>query len=42
MEYIKFHIDEMSQEYVFFEYRRIEEDKKGSLITRAFPFSKIL
>jgi hypothetical protein len=42
MEYIKFHVDEMSQEHVFFEYRIIEEDKKGTLITRAFPFSKIL
>ena len=35
MEYIKFHVDEMSQEHVFFEYRKIEEDKKGPLITRA-------
>jgi len=26
MEYIKFHVDEMSQEHVFFEYRIIEED----------------
>ena len=42
MEYIKFHVDEMNQEHVFFEYRIIEEDKKGTLITRAFPFSKIL
>lgn len=42
MEYMKFHIDEMDQEFVFFEYRKIEEDKKGPLITRAFPFSKIL
>jgi len=42
MEYMKFHIDEMDQEFVFFEYRKIEEDIKGPLITRAFPFSKIL
>ena len=42
MEYMKFHIDEMDQEFVFFEYRKIEEDKKGPLISRAFPFSKIL
>jgi len=39
---MKFHIDEMDQEFVFFEYRKIEEDKKGPLISRAFPFSKIL
>jgi len=42
MEYMKFHIDEMDQEFVFFEYRKIEEDIKGPLISRAFPFSKIL
>ena len=42
MEYIKFHIDEMEQEFVFCEYRKIEEDTKGPLISRAFPFSKIL
>lgn len=42
MEYIKFHIDEMEQEYVFCEYREITDDKKGPLITRAFPFAKIL
>ena len=42
MEYIKFHIDEMDQEYVFFEYRKIENDVKGPLISRAFPFAKIL
>jgi hypothetical protein len=28
MEYMKFHIDEMDQEFVFFEYRLIEEDTK--------------
>ena len=32
----------MDQEFVFFEYRKIEEDIKGPLISRAFPFSKIL
>ena len=32
MEYIKFHVDEMSQEHVFFEYRIIEEDKKGTFL----------
>ena len=42
MEYIKFHIDEMDQEFVFCEYREIIEDKKGPLISRAFPFSKII
>jgi len=42
MEYIKFHIDEMDQEFVFCEYREILEDKKGPLISRAFPFSKII
>ena len=42
MEYIKFHIDEMDQEFVFFEYRIIEENKKGPLISRAFPFAKII
>jgi len=42
MEYIKFHIDEMDQEFVFFEYREVTEDTKGPLISRAFPFSKIL
>ena len=42
MEYIKFHIDEMDQEFVFCEYREITEDKKGPLISRAFPFSKII
>jgi len=42
MEYIKFYIDEMDQSCVFFEYRKIEENTKGPLITRAFPFSKII
>ena len=42
MEYIKFHIDEMDQEFVFFEYRIIEENKKGPLISRAFRFAKII
>jgi hypothetical protein len=42
MEYIKFHIDEMEQEFVFCEYRVIEEDTKGPLISRAFPFAKII
>ena len=42
MEYIKFHIDEMDQEFVFCEYREITEDKKGPLKSRAFPFSKII
>jgi|TARA_R110001592_G_scaffold2002_5_gene12575 hypothetical protein len=42
MEYMKFHIDEMDQEFVFFEYRLIEEDTKTPLISRAFPFSKII
>jgi hypothetical protein len=37
MEYIKFHIDEMDQEFVFCEYREITEDKKGPLKSRAFP-----
>ena len=42
MEYIKFHIDEMEQEFVFCEYREITEDKKGPLKSRAFPFAKII
>ena len=42
MEYIKFHIDEMEQQFVFCEYRLIEEDTKGPLISRAFPFAKII
>ena len=42
MEYIKFHIDEMDQEFVFCEYREITEEVKGPLKSRAFPFSKIV
>ena len=42
MEYIKFHIDEMDQEFVFCEYRKVTEEVKGSLKSRAFPFSKIV
>ena len=42
MEYIKVHIDEMFQKTVFFEYRLIEEDKSNDLVSRAFPFAKLI
>ena len=41
MEYIKFNIDEMNQEQVFFEYREFTEEDKGPIIRRAFPLEKI-
>lgn len=42
MEYIKVHIDEMFQKFIFFEYRLIEEDKSNDLVSRAFPFAKLI
>ena len=42
MEYIKVHIDEMFQKFVFFEYRLIEEDKSNDMVSRAFPFAKLI
>ena len=42
MEYIKVHIDEMFQKTVFFEYRLIEEDKSNDMVSRAFPFAKLI
>ena len=42
MEYIKVHIDEMFQKQIFFEYRLIEEDKSNDMVSRAFPFAKLV
>jgi hypothetical protein len=42
MEYIKVHIDEMFQKFIFFEYRLIEEDKSNDMVSRAFPFAKLV
>ena len=42
MEYIKVHIDEMFQKFIFFEYRLIEEDKSNDMVSRAFPFAKLI
>ena len=42
MEYIKIHIDEMFQKMIFFEYRLIEEDKSNDMVSRAFPFAKLV
>ena len=41
MEYIKFNIDEMTQNRVFCEYRLIENGEKGPMLTRAFPLETI-
>ena len=42
MEYIKVHRDEMFQKFIFFEYRLIEEDKSNDMVSRAFPFAKLV
>lgn len=41
MKYYKINIDEMYQEKVFFEYREITEEVKGSLISRAFNLDSL-
>ena len=41
MEYIKFEIDELTNNSVFCEYREVNEDGKGELKTRSFPLEKI-
>ena len=41
MEYIKFEIDELTNNSVFCQYREITEDGKGPLLQRSFPIEKI-
>jgi hypothetical protein len=41
VKYYKINIDEMYQEKVFFEYREITEEVKGSLISRAFNLDSL-
>ena len=41
MEYLKFNIDEMTQQMVFCEYREITAESKKPTIVRAFPLDKI-
>jgi hypothetical protein len=41
MEYIKFEIDELTNNSVFCEYREVNENGKGELKTRSFPLEKI-
>ena len=41
MEYIKFEIDNLTNNQVFCQYREVTEEGKGDLKTRAFPLEKI-
>ena len=41
MEYIKFEIDELTNNSVFCQYREITEEGKGPLLQRSFPIEKI-
>jgi len=41
MEYIKFEIDELTNDNVFCQYREITEEGKGPLLERTFPLEKI-
>ena len=41
MEYIKFEIDELTNNSVFCQYREITEEGKGPLLQRSFPLEKI-
>ena len=41
MEYIKFEIDNLTNNQVFCQYREVTEESKGDLKTRAFPLEKI-
>ena len=42
MEYIKFEIDNLTNNQVFCQYREVTEEGKGDLKTRAFPLEKII
>ena len=42
MEYIKFEIDNLTNNQVFCQYREVTEEDKGDLKTRAFPLEKII
>ena len=41
MEYIKFEIDELTNNSVFCQYREVTEEGKGPLLQRSFPIEKI-
>ena len=41
MEYIKFEIDNLTQDHVFCQYREISEEEKGDLISRSFPLNTL-
>jgi hypothetical protein len=41
MEYIKFEIDELTNNSVFCQYREITEEEKGELKERSFPIEKL-
>ena len=41
MEYIKFEIDNLTQDHVFCQYREISEEEKGDLISRSFPLDTL-
>ena len=41
MEYIKFEIDELTNNQVFCQYREITEEGKGQLLSRSFPIEKL-
>lgn len=41
MEYIKFEIDELTNDQVFCQYREISEEGKGPLLQRSFPIQKL-
>ena len=42
MEYIKFEIDDLTNEQVFCQYREVSKKGKGELKTRTFPLEKIV
>ena len=42
MEYIKFEIDDLTNEQVFCQYREVSKQGKGELKTRTFPLEKIV
>ena len=41
MEYIKFEIDELTNNTVFCQYREVTEEEKGDLKVRSFPIDKL-
>ena len=41
MEYIKFEIDELTNNSVFCQYREVSEEGKGPFLQRSFPLEKL-